>query len=219
MEKFKIIRDYYDTNEKIYDKSSAQFEPGLTVLIGCNGSGKTTLLRQIKSGCEDKNIPVIMFDNYSEGGSSATSWAGFIGDFDKVARDAMSSEGEKISDNLNIIAGKIGGFVRKNSSAEKIFILLDAIDSGYSIDNVIELKRDLFDFIIKDCEKSNIEVYIIVSCNGYEMARNEKCFNVSSCKYVTVNSYDEYRDIVINTRKKKNRRYGWAEFEESTTRG
>lgn len=91
-QKFKIIRDYYDRGEKIYDKTSVEFKPGLTVLVGCNGSGKTTLLRQIKEGCKKNKLPVMEFDNYHDGGSSAISYAGSIGDYSKVAKDLCSSE-------------------------------------------------------------------------------------------------------------------------------
>lgn len=212
-QKFKIIRDYYDRNEKIYDKTSVEFKPGLTVLVGCNGSGKTTLLRQIKEGCKKNELPVMEFDNYHDGGSSAISYAGSIGDYSKVAKDLCSSEGERISGNMAMVAGRIGRFVRDNSDAGKLFILLDAVDSGLSVDNVIELKRDLFSFVITDCTDKGIEIYLIVSANEYELARGEQCFDVSSCKYVKINSYDEYRDVIIETRKKKNKRYGWEEFE------
>lgn len=212
-QKFKIIRDYYDRNEKIYDKTSVEFKPGLTVLVGCNGSGKTTLLRQIKGGCKKNELPVMEFDNYHDGGSSAISYAGSIGDYSKVAKDLCSSEGERISGNMAMVAGRIGRFVRDNSDAGKLFILLDAVDSGLSVDNVIELKRDLFSFVITDCTDKGIEIYLIVSANEYELARGEQCFDVSSCKYVKINSYDEYRDVIIETRKKKNKRYGWEEFE------
>lgn len=212
-QKFKIIRDYYDTGEKIFPTSTIQLNPGLTVLIGCNGSGKTTLLRQLKEQCHKLGVPVFMYDNYNEGGHSATSYAGFTGNYERVAQDIMSSEGEKISNNINDLAAKIGAFVRKNKDAEKIFILLDAIDSGYSVDNVVELKQDLFRFVIDDCTKNGIELYIVVSANEYEMARGEECFDVTACKYIEIGSYDEYRAVIIETRKKKNKRYGWMEFE------
>lgn len=46
--KFKIERDYYADGEYLYKKKHVEFEPGLTVLVGCNGCGKTTLMRQIR---------------------------------------------------------------------------------------------------------------------------------------------------------------------------
>lgn len=212
--RFKIVPDYYDMNEKIYEKSSVNIKQGLTVLVGCNGSGKTTLLRQFKSECKSKKIPVIIYDNYINGGSSATSLAGFMGDFDKVARDVMSSEGEKINDNIANLSRTIGLFVRQNLNSESgcIFILLDAIDSGYSADNIIDVKRDLFSLIIKDCENNNIEPYIIVSANEFELARGEQCLDVNTLKYINFKDYEDYRNFIIESRWKKNKRYGWEEY-------
>lgn len=207
--RFKITKNYYREDEFIYNKSYVTLEPGFTVLVGCNGSGKTTLLKQIKHSCYSQNIPVLSFDNQHEGGSNAISLAGFMGDFNALANGIMSSEGENISQNIGKFARKIGQFVRSNADANQIFILFDAIDSGWSVDNILEFKADLIKTILDDNKQ---EMYIIVSANEYEMARSEKCFDVSECRYVKIENYDEYRDLVIKTRKKKNKRYGFEEF-------
>ena len=110
-------------------------------------------------------------------------------------------------------ANKIGKFVRNNKNTKKIFILLDAIDSGLSIDYVIELKKDLFKTILSDTLSKGIETYIVVSANEYEMARNEKCFLIPDMKYKTFKNYDEYRDFIIESRNKKNKRYNHEPFE------
>ena len=68
--RFKIIKDYYDIGEQIYNKSSVTLQDGLTVLCGCNGSGKTTLLKQIKNGCKKEKLPCIKFDNLIDGGGN-----------------------------------------------------------------------------------------------------------------------------------------------------
>lgn len=46
--KFKIVRDYWDSGQALYQKENIEINPGLTVLVGCNGSGKTTLITQLK---------------------------------------------------------------------------------------------------------------------------------------------------------------------------
>ena len=93
--------------------------------------------------------------------------------------------------------------------------MLDAIDSGLSVDNVIEYKELLFKTILEDCKKRGIEVYIIVSANEYELARGEKCFDVQNCEYVDIPDYETYRKLIINSRKYKNKRYKHDEFEFS----
>ena len=211
--KFEIIRDYYNEKEYIYNKKNIELEEGLTVLVGCNGSGKSTLLRQIKDLCKKQDIPCYYFDNLTEGGSGARSKASFYGDFSFLAESLYSSEGENINLNMTNCANKIGKFVRNNKNAKKIFILLDAIDSGLSIDYVIELKKDLFKTILSDTLRKGIETYIVVSANEYEMARNEKCFLIPDMTYKTFKNYDEYRDFIIDSRNKKNKRYNHEPFE------
>ena len=211
--KFEIIRDYYNEKEYIYNKKNIELEEGLTVLVGCNGSGKSTLLRQIKDLCKKQDIPCYYFDNLTEGGSNAREKAGFYGDTMFLAESLCSSEGENINLNMTNCANKIGKFVRNNKNAKKIFILLDAIDSGLSIDYVIELKKDLFNTILSDTLRKGIETYIVVSANEYEMARNEKCFLIPDMTYKTFENYDEYRSFIIESRNKKNKRYNHEPFE------
>lgn len=85
------------------------------------------------------------------------------------------------------------------------FLLLDAVDSGYSIDNVIELK-ELFKLILKDSEEHDVHTYIIVSANEYELANSENCFDVANGKYITFANYEEYRKFILKSRELKNKR-------------
>ena len=89
--KFKIERDYYDEKDYLYRKMHVEFEPGLTVLIGCNGCGKTTLMRQVRLQVEKelKNPCVINYDNYIHGGASSISESILCGDMTFVADSVM----------------------------------------------------------------------------------------------------------------------------------
>lgn len=213
MLKIKVVKDFYDKGDDIYERKSVSFAPGLTVLVGCNGSGKTTLIRQIEIGCKNKNIPVIKFDNYASGGKEMMSLYMFLGDIDGVARNYVSSEGERITNAISEHAKKIGRFVAEHEKAEKIVVLFDAVDSGYSADNIVELKKNLFEFMIDDCRKRGIELYIIVAGNSYEMAAREHCINTIQLTSFVPKSYDKWRNVIMSTRNKKNIRYGWGEFE------
>ena len=82
---------------------------------------------------------------------------------------------------------------------------MDAVDSGYSIDNVIELK-DLLHMIIDDAKNNGIELYIIVSANEYELAADEACLDVTNGKYLKFDNYESFRSFIIKSRKKKNAR-------------
>lgn len=204
MRSFKINKDYNDMGCNIYKKDNITIISGLTVLVGCNGMGKTTLLHQLKRKLEKDKIPVISFDNLIDGGDRAREKAGFYGDMEFLATAVMSSEGENINMNIGRFAGDIGRFVRKYKGSPEMWILLDAVDSGLSIDNIIDIKQDLFDVVIED--NPNTDVYIIVAANGYEFARNENCFDVYEGKYLKFKDYEQYRDFVLKTRKEKDGR-------------
>lgn len=219
MRKFKLEREYYEEGEKIFKKSSITIQPGITVLVGCNGAGKTTLLKQIEHDLNVEKIPCVKYDNLHEGAGNAVSEAAFYEEFGLVAELMSSSEGESISLNVGIFATKLRRFIEtgktksrlpilcennnENESNER-WILFDAIDSGLSIDNIIEIK-DLFDLIIED--GAGKDVYIIVSANAYELARGEQCFDVYNGKYVTFSDYEDYRNFILKSREEKNQRY------------
>lgn len=213
--KFKIIRDLYDSGEKIYNKSSVEIKDGLTVLCGCNGCGKTTLLHQIKNALAKENIPFLNFDNLLDGGNNSVSESLWYGDMSFVAQSVCSSEGENVNMNIGKFAQKMGAFVRKNQTEKEIFFLMDAVDSGLSIDNVIDTKKFLFNFVIDDCRSKGISVYIIVSANEYELARSEQCLDTLNLKYIEFSDYEAFRNYVIKTRKAKNQRYKREEWEET----
>jgi predicted ATP-dependent endonuclease of OLD family len=228
--KFKLEKDYYDEGFHLYKKANITIKPGVTVLVGCNGIGKTTLLHIIKTKLRRKNVPCITFDNLKDGGDSAVSKAGFYGNMAFVADAMTSSEGENIVINMAQFARILGNFVKTgedgtssmtkkfakcfgntdNDESEKEpvkerWILLDAIDSGLSVDNIVKLKEELFKTILEYNEGN--EIYIIVSANEYEMARQEQCFDVYNGKYITFNDYEEYRQFILETNEIKLQRY------------
>ncbi len=118
----------------------------------------------------------------------------------------LSSEGENITMNLGQIAGKIGNFIKNNPNNKDLWIILDAIDSGLSVDNIIDAKEFLFKTILEDKRNKDREVYIIVSANEYEMAREEQCFDVYNGKYTKFKDYEEYRNFILESKEWKNQR-------------
>lgn len=193
---------------RIYNRKNITVETGLTVLVGCNGAGKSTLLSYIKNDLDKNDIPVFMYDNVHDGGSRSTSNAIFRNQISLAATLFCSSEGEKINLNIQQIAGQLGQFIRQNQDKHEIWMLFDAIDSGFSIDNIQETKNNLFTTIISYCESRGIDIYIVVSANSYEMANGERCMDVWDGKYVRFNNYDEYKGFILKTRKRKDKRCG-----------
>lgn len=222
-------RNPYDNGFSITRLKNITIKSGLTVLVGCNGAGKTTLIKNIAEQLKKENTPYYVFDNLSSGDKKSVSKMMYNNNIEKVALMLSSSEGENINNNICDILEKARYFIETGDSdvyetneLKKIFkntnqdeklitsnerwFLFDAIDSGYSIDNIIELK-EVFNLMISDSKKINRDLYIVVSANSYEMANNENCFDVMSGKYIRFKDYDEYKKFIIKSRKRKEKRY------------
>lgn len=226
--KIKLWKDPYDCGVDLYKKKTVTINSGVTVLVGCNGIGKTTFLHQVKNRLKKQNIPCIEYDNLNDGGSNSVAEAGFNEDFTFIATAISSSEGENIIMNINKLASDLGDFVRtgkvkeKNPFVETLktlndvkgenkvavserWILLDAVDSGLSVDNIVDIKEYLFKTILEHNYEN--EIYIVISANEYEMARGEKCFDVYNGKYIMFKDYEEYRNMILESKKWKDERY------------
>ena len=229
--KIPIIRDPYEPKEYLYTKKEFEFKPGVTVLVGCNGCGKTTLLHQIKDYLKNKKVPVLSFDNLHDGGSNARSEAAAMNDFTFLATASFSSEGENIVMNVGRLAKNLRPFIQTGESQNRgdrlckafaravwgdqeepevpneRWLLLDAIDSGLSVDNIVDIKDLLFKTIIEDSEAQGIKTFIIISANEFEMAREEQCMDVHTGKYRTFKGYESYRKFILKSKEIKNKRY------------
>lgn len=228
--KIKLIKDYYDEGFNLYKKKTIEIKPGVTILVGCNGIGKTTLLHQIRYALKEENIPYVLFDNLKNGGNNSVSEAFYYEDFAFGATAMCSSEGENIVMNMGKLAARLGGFVKTGEDTKDAkfkalarslarledkpeeekeipnerWILLDAVDSGLSVDNIVDLKEQLFKTILE--YNYGNEIYIVVSANEYEMARNEQCFDVYNGNYVKLKDYEEYRKLILQSKEWKYQR-------------
>lgn len=229
--KFQLIKDYYAQGINLYKKKTIEIKPGVTVLVGCNGAGKTTLLHQLQALLKKDNIPCVLYDNLHSGGNASISEAMRNGDVGFCATAMCSSEGENIYMNIGRLAERLGKFIKNGEDPkEKIlnqlarslalingkdsepepklsnerWVLLDAIDSGFSIDNIVDVKELLFQTMLE--HNFDTEIYILVVANEYEMARGENCFDVQNGKYTTFSNYEEYRNFVFKSRTQKDLR-------------
>lgn len=227
--KIKILRDPYDAGFTPTKAKEIELNTGLTVLVGCNGAGKTTLLRNISEECRKQNIPCLSYDNLHDGGKSSLAEMLYGEDYQEAAYLMSSSEGECIKANLGRKSRIFKEFVEKGivkdrfyrfskalsrisgdkeeeiiESNDRVF-LFDAVDSGLSVDSVVEIKS-LFDLILDDYKDSGKNIFIVIAANEYELARNSECFDVNEGKYIRFKDYEEYRSFIINSRKKKEKR-------------
>ena len=150
----------------------------------------------------------VEFDNEHDGGHNARSRAAYHDDFSFLATSLCSSEGENIVMNLGNLASKMGrytGTCDREGLQDEYWFLLDAVDSGLSIDNIDDLKQYLFKTIIdRHPDKS---VYILVTANSYEMCRGEQCLDVHSGTYREFEDYENYRKFIMDCRETKDKRW------------
>lgn len=227
----KTWRDPYDAGFSPTTPKEIELHTGVTVLVGCNGAGKTTLLQNIKDHCSKNNIPCHLYNNLNEGGFNSISELFYNHDYAEGAFLMSASEGECIKANLGRNSSLYKNFFQNgiidnrknrltmlfNENADKLsstlknskdrVLLFDAVDSGLSVDSIIEVKA-MFDNIIKDVENYKVNIYIIIAANEYELARNSDCFDVNSGKYLRFSDYEDYRSFIIKSRVKKETRIG-----------
>lgn len=208
MRTFKIDKDYYTEGEVIFKKNNVTINPGMTILVGCNGTGKTTLLNHISEELRSNNIKYLKFNNLTDGGNNAKDKALNIdNDMLLLATLATSSEGENIKINISNFATKLGKFFSTYKNEKELWVLLDAIDSGLSIDNIDEIK-EFIPFILDHEGNGKIkDIYFVISANSYELARGKKCFDVYNCEYITFKDYENYRNFILKSREIKDKRY------------
>lgn len=162
------------TKNQCSAKKQIEIEPGLTVLVGCNGSGKTTLLDQLQTIIRDKEIPYIKYNNLTDDTSHSMSMTAYFGNFEQMSATFSSSEGENIALSLGKVAEKIGQKIKECEEDHKtqLFIFMDGIDSGLSIDAIEDVKKYLFDTIFRRAK--DLDVYLIVSANDYTLTINDR---------------------------------------------
>lgn len=220
-------RDPYGLGFSTTGPKKVCFEPGLTVLVGCNGSGKSTLLRNVRDELEKEGVPCLLYDDRQSGSSVSAERKMFYGDVEGAVRMMTSSEGEKIRLGIgdqassmrefilygrkqrsrleDALAAAGGHEIREKDHGDERWVLMDAVDSGYSVDNVLELKS-FFGLMSKDATDNGKTLYIVVSANEYELAASERCMDVMAGKEVFFKDYAEYREFILKTRKKKEKR-------------
>ena len=228
-------KDPFGEGFSICENRTIELKEGLTVLVGCNGIGKSTTLHNLEESLKKDKMPYLVHDNLHEhGGSAALGRAMYADNFTLGATLMTSSEGECITANLGTTVGQLHDFLvtgmtdeakrvaRLQSAVKNIiddheyetesplpnnrFILMDAIDSGYSIDNVIALK-DVLRMVIEDGQAMGNHMYVVASANEYELASGEQCLDVTTGSYLTFSNYEDYKEFIIKSSRKKESRY------------
>jgi archaellum biogenesis ATPase FlaH len=189
--------DYIEDELFLYD--TLNIEPGFTALVGCNGYGKSTLLHIIEDYCADNAIAHYVFDARTIKDKlryqmECNPYMGIEGIAQSLAHN-HESEGEYIYSSLGYFASEMGAVVRE--AKDKCFILIDSLDSGLSID-MIETIKDFFleTVLAEENVPRGVEMYVVVTANSYELAKDTTCIDVRSGSSLLFDDYEDYVDFV-----------------------
>ena len=197
-------------NRRLFKSKKLYFRPNVvTTLVGCNGSGKSTILNELFYILDENGYPVVFYDNLKDGGTNGIDSSTQEGLFAFFSMKQYS-EGEQILQNADKFTDKVcnivlGKFKRNTHcklfrSDKSVFMLIDAVDSGYSIDNIIHLKHNLSQ-LFELAKQNGRNLYVIAAANSYELVRGSVSWDVQGSKEVSFEDYMDYAKFVIKTRK------------------
>ena len=189
------IEDWYNLHKGF----QLTLEPGYTALVGPNGAGKTTILSQLREFAKKEGIRFWEYSNLRDGGHVAANQYMFSGNIEGFAASTTCSEGEYLAYNFaNQVKAMAQAVKQAGSTKQPILVLLDAIDSGASIDRA----RELMGFLNNVCKtefKNGVELYIVMAVNHYELAKAPvNCINVRTGEPIRFDSYDAYADFICS---------------------
>ena len=224
MKTINIIKEYYGDEFEIFKTDDIDIEPGLNILVGCNGYGKTTFLKITQEILKQNKIPYVFYSDLHDGRNNAMEKAG-LHNTEALITLLQSSEGESLIYNFGSFLETLFPFIKTGinsfhpdfsnifSSEEKEeitsnerWVLIDAIDSGTSIDNLTEI-INVLKIAINHAKQLGKEMYILISTNNYEFARNNNCIDVVNGYYVQFKDYEDYRKFILNSAATKMERY------------
>lgn len=195
---------------KCYKVKDIEINSGVTVLTGPNGSGKTYACSQICDYLDEQKKKYINVNVYEEGKHKADSFT-LSGDMQSLAKYIVSSEGQRVFDTLvDINVPKIGDYVRKlnDNNIKEGYIIIDGCDSGVSIDLMLTY-RSLFELILEDCKKDNIDIHIIITSNSYELVYDYDCIWIPTMEHYKrggeADGYNLWRKMYEDVYKKRNK--------------
>lgn len=164
----------------------------ICLLLGPNGTGKSMSLKSIEHELDEANIKWVKYST-SNNDIVHTSW-----DFDPTdIINAFRSEGERMCASFDKWgAQKLVPLVLKTK--EPLWVLLDEIDSGLSLDR-IKQTVSIIKMIFAGEYQKNREIHFIITCNSYELYSSIQHDEFTQNIWVPTNSsfypktYDEFK--------------------------
>ena len=205
MLRIKTTPFYTDFYEEVFSGDEVfEFNEGLTCLVGCNGSGKSTLMKQIQRDYWDKDtVFYINGRTIQDEVRHSSMMEGRLQDFSLMIG---FSEGETVSNTLQVLSKSMGSFVLNTSRDHNYgIILIDGLDSGLSIDGMDFMMNFFTDVVLKTLPE-DFKLYLIIACNSYEMCRDCDCISVQNQDHMKFSDYEDYREFILWSAKNKEAR-------------
>ena len=204
-------------------------------LVGCNGIGKSTVLYQMIHDNDNslKNTAYDLKDDYNAfsnlfNSKKKNEYDEFyilinkntklcIKDDDSILNNLFGNFMSTGEQNVHNILLNLPNIIESLNKLEKLenkelYVMIDDLDVGVSIDVLIELAK-IIDKLELKLKKLNINYYIVITANSYELARRFKCIDVINMKEISFKDYDDYANYVSETRKYKDTRNKKEVFE------
>lgn len=195
----------------ILPAKKVEFDTGLTVLIGCNGAGKSTLLKAIAAHCKNrKTLITLHFDNMQEGGHRTLQRLADSSKVEALGAFLFSSEGERLHQSLENFVLKLTRALKNEPKNKAAVVLLDHVDSGFSLDNVQELRSFLAE--LKNSFEKGRKFYFIVAANSFAMCKGTQSLDVTNFEFRHIETYEDFETTILESRERKNKRLE-AEYE------
>lgn len=222
-------KNYYAEKSTLYKANKLTLQSNnVYCLVGCNGVGKSTILHQMihdndnsldKTAYDLKNDYSLFINLYDE--KNKNEYDDFYILINKNTK-LYTNEDERMinkllgnfistgEQNVHNILPNIVKTIESLNNLEKLesknlYIMIDDLDVGVSIDVLIELAK-IIDKLELKLKKLNVNYYIVITANSYELARRFKCIDVISMKEISFKDYDDYSNYVSETRKYKDTR-------------
>lgn len=221
-------KNYYNENQNLYKSNKLVLQANnVYCLVGCNGLGKSTILHQMiydhhnslnKTAFDIDSIinPYSLMGNLKKGKENYEEFYILLNSQTYPTRyqvednDVYSifgkfkSNGENTIHNLSPSLKSIFNVV-KTLKDKEVYILLDDLDVGVSVDVLIELSQVInrLELLLKDL---NINYYIVITANSYELAKRFRCIDTITMQEVSFKDYEDYVKYICDTRKYKDTR-------------
>ncbi len=197
MTRFMFENHYSKANKKVVYISPNT----ITVLVGKNGYGKSSFIHGLMHYAKIHNHTVLSWSDNEHGRNNGMQALLFNDNMQGLAAMAFHSEGEAMHASFGLMfAQKLGAMIRKlkvdRPKSNKVFLLIDQIDSGLDVHLIDDVKDFLRNVVIPDINKAGFDAFIVLSANSYELVNGEDCIDPVTRSHVAFASYDEFTDYI-----------------------